>query len=290
VRACLVVAFLTLGTPSPASAQHVVTPAFERDGDVHSALPWRRPRDIGGAGDSLGARRYLLQESPGPSATYWSVLASAALPGAGQVMLRQQRFIPYLAIEAFSWTRYLTHRRDGRKHRDFYRELAANVARRPFTQTPRNGDFEYYERMEHFTESGAFDAVAGGLLDPEPDTTTFNGSMWLLARRTYWLDIDLEPPRDSLAWRLAEAFYRGRAVSQEFRWSWRNAQPQHDEFRRTIRQSNDAFRSSLQDLGFVIANHVLSTVDAYVSVQLRRRRDHELRGTTLRVEVPFPPW
>jgi hypothetical protein len=98
----------------------------------------------------------------------------------------------------------------------------------------------------------------------------------------------MPPARDSLEWRLAEAFYRGRAVVQEFRWSWKNAPLQHEEFRRTIRQSNEAFRSSLQDLGFIIANHVLSTIDAYATVRLRRRQNGVERETTLRVDIPFP--
>ena len=33
-------------------------------------------------------------------------------------------------------------------------------------------------------ESGVFDAVPGGDLDPEPDEATANGATWLLARQT----------------------------------------------------------------------------------------------------------
>jgi hypothetical protein len=271
---------------APVRAQHLASGPLERR--TSAPVSWDHDRATSAnAGGSLGVRSYGLQSPPRP-ARYWSILASAAVPGTGQMMLRQQRFIPYLAVEALFWTRYVSHVRDGRHHRNFYREIAANVARAPFTPNPANGDFAYYERMESFAESGAFDAVEGGLLDPEPDTTTFNGAMWLLARRTYWNDIEAPPSRDSVEWRLAEAFYRGRAVSAEFRWSWTNAPLQHEEFRRTIRQSNEAFRSSLQDLGFIIANHVLSTIDAYASVRLRRRQNGAERETTLRVEIPFP--
>jgi hypothetical protein len=39
-----------------------------------------------------------------------------------------------------------------------------------------------------------------------------------------------------------------------------------------IRESNDANRRALQDLGVIIANHVLSTVDSYITVRLHRER------------------
>jgi hypothetical protein len=47
---------------------------------------------------------------------------------------------------------------------------------------------EYYERMTHYPEAGRYDLVAGGGLEPETDSTTYNGAVWLLARRTYWAD------------------------------------------------------------------------------------------------------
>ena len=62
-----------------------------------------------------------------------------------------------------------------------------------------------------------------------------------------------------------------RAVTPAFLWSWQDAQLEQDVFRRTIARSNDAYRRAAQDLAVVIANHVLSTVDAYVTVRLRGR-------------------
>jgi hypothetical protein len=204
-------------------------------------------------------------------ASAWSIAASAALPGAGQAVLGVDRFVPYLAFEAYSWAQYATHARASRQYRDDYRNLAARVARSAFSIVLAVGDFEYYERMENFVESGVLEMVAGGALDPEPDTTTYNGSVWLLARRTFWRDIDSPPDTSSLEWKRAAEFYLRRAYDQPFRWSWRNAHLEYDEFRRLISRSNDANRKSLQDLGAVLANHVLSTVDAYVTVRLRRR-------------------
>ena len=125
--------------------------------------------------------------------------------------------------------------------------------------------------MSHFLESGAFDQVPGGALDPEPDSTTYNGSMWLLARRTYWPTIDQPPDTSSLEWRQAIDFYTRRAYGRDFLWSWRDAQLEYDEFRRLIRRANDSNRQSFQDLGVVLANHLLSTIDAYITVRVRRR-------------------
>lgn len=188
-------------------------------------------------------------------------------------MLGQQRALPYLAVEAFLLMRYAQHSRDSRREGDRYRTLAARVARAPFGAVHPPGTFEYYETMEEFVESGAFDATPGGDIDPEPDSTTFNGQMWLLARRTFWRDVNVPPPRDSPEWRLAQNFYVNRAVQGSFRWSWRDAQLEYDEFRRTIRRSNEAYRDALADLGAVIANHVLSSMDALVSVRLRTRSE-----------------
>lgn len=204
-------------------------------------------------------------------ATPWAVLASAVIPGTGQALLRQERVVAYLAVEAYSWARFVADAREGRRARASYRNLASEVARRPFSDTRPIGDFDYYERMEKFVESGAFDAIPGGELDPEPDTTTANGAIWLLARQTYWSDPSVPPPRSAPEYGFAEEFYRERAVAPAYRWSWSNARLEYAEFRRSIRRSNNAYRTSLQDLGLVIANHALSTVDAFVTVRLRRR-------------------
>jgi hypothetical protein len=224
-----------------------------------------------------GERNRLLSQMPQRDSarrtTAWAVLASAAIPGAGQAVLKQDRFVAYLAVEAYAWARYIADAREGRRARADYRRLASEVARRPFSNARPIGDFEYYERMEKFVESGAFDAVEGGDLDPEADTTTANGAIWLLARQTFWSDPDAPPPRGSAQYDSAETFYRERAVAPEYRWSWTNARLEYAEFRRTIRRSNNAYRTSLQDLGLVIANHALSTVDAFVTVRLRRQVD-----------------
>ncbi len=201
---------------------------------------------------------------------WWAPLASAALPGAGQLALRQRRFVPYLAVEAFAWVQYVLATKEGRDRQREYQDIARAVARAAFSERPPVGNFEYYERMEQYVESGVFDLVPGGVLEPEVDTTTFNGATWLLARRTYWESPATTPPQDSDAFRRAHAFYTARAVRPAFRWSWRNAQLEQDLFRRTVERSNNGFRRSAEYLGVIIANHVLSAVDAFVTLRLRQ--------------------
>jgi len=173
-----------------------------------------------------------------------------------------------------------------RQHRDGYRDLASRVARAQYSSIRPNGDFEYYEHMTHYPEAGRYDLIAGGALDPETDSTTFNGAVWLLARRTYWSNPSAAPDTASAEWQRAVAFYRSRAYDQLYRWSWTNAPQEYSAFIALIGESNDANRRAMMDLGIVIANHVLSTVDAYITIRLRRDPRRESFG----IEGSFPLW
>ena len=100
-----------------------------------------------------------------------------------------------------------------------------------------------------------------------------------------WADPATPPDTTSTEWMRAVAFYRSRAYDQLYRWSWSQAPVEYSEFKGLIRESNDANRRALQDLGVIIANHVLSTVDAYITVRLRRNT--ESNGFALRGSIPF---
>ena len=225
----------------------------------------------------------LVQETvPSP----WSVALSAVLPGSGQAMVGSSRAVPYLAIEAFAWTSFVRHSLQYRRRRDGYRDLAARVARAPFSVARPNGDFAYYERMTQYLESGRHDLISGGALEPETDTTTYNGAVWLLARRTYWSNPSIAPEPTTPEWMRAVSFYQARAYDQLYRWSWTNAPQEYSAFLSLIGESNDANRLAMLDLGVVIANHVLSTVDAYITLRLRRdplRREFAVEG-----QLPLP--
>lgn len=198
-----------------------------------------------------------------------ATLASAILPGAGQALLRSGRAFIYVGIEAVSWVRYSRQQNDGDRFRARYRELSRSVARAPFNPAGPDGDWDYYERMEKFAASGAFDRVPGGDVDPESDPSTYNGSIWLLARQTYWRDSDTPQDPSSPEFQSALAFYTRRAVPSDLRWSWVGAADGFQQYRRSVAASNTAFKRAEQTAGLIIANHILSAVDAYVAVRMR---------------------
>jgi hypothetical protein len=206
-----------------------------------------------------------------PRPPWWAPLASAAAPGSGQAILGQKRWLPYLAFEAWAWIQYIDTRREGGRRRREYQSIARDVARSRFPGPYPVGDFEYYEHMLKSVESGNFDVLPGGEIDPETDTTTYNGRRWLDARRLFWEDPNNAPEVGSPAYRSALEFYQGNAIPTQYRWSWRSATLEYDTFRRTIVRSNVAYKRSVEYLGVIIANHALSAVDAFVTLRLRTR-------------------
>lgn len=204
------------------------------------------------------------------AAPWWAPVASAVVPGAGQFVMGQQRSVGYLVAEGYLLLQALGARRDGDRQREAYRALAATVARKRFAAQPAVGDWDYYESMEKYLESGLFDRVPGGAVDPETDVTTFNGARWLLARQIYWRDPQVAPAAGSAEYQRAIAFYEARAVRDAFRWSWRDAQLEQDLYRQTIAEANRSYQRAVTMTGMVWMNHLVSLVDAYVAVRVRR--------------------
>ncbi len=197
--------------------------------------------------------------------------ASAVIPGTGQLLNNQDRGLVYLAAEVLLLNRYFSSRSTGNRERDRFRELAFTIARAPFAPTVRDTVFEYFEQVGMFVESGPFDADPGPGFSPPLDETTFNGQVWALARKTFFPDPDNPPDQESEEFLRALEFYRDRAVGPNFLWSWQDADSDRDLFRRSIRESDAAFRRATQQIGLVLVNHLLSTVDAFVSQRLSRR-------------------
>lgn len=221
-------------------------------------------RDVGAGIEPRAGRK--------PSALVAAV-SSAILPGLGQLLLRQKRSALYLAAEAAGLAYYVSQNSDGNRQRGLYRNLARTVARATLSPDGPDGSWDYYEHMEKFVASGVFDRIEGGALDPETDHDTFNGAMWLLARQTFWRDPDSSPPLESEEYRSALAFYKSRAVTPEFLWSWSQSPEAFQKYRAAIDESNSAFRKAGQTASVLIANHFLSAVDAYASVRMRVRRN-----------------
>jgi len=261
------VVLLALNTP--AAAQRVLPPTIPPL--VHRAAPPAR-------GDT----------SVAGNVPWYAPLASLAVPGLGQALLGDDRALAYVAVEVYALLEYRAQRSEALRGQSRYREIARDVARAIFPGPRATGPFEYYEAMRRYTESGAFDRVQGGDVDPEIDETTYNGSIWRLARDTYWSDPSVPPPQDSEAYRAAVSLYLQRAVLPEYQWSWRDASLEHDLYRTTIDRSNRAFRRARTQFGILLANHLLSMADAFATVRVRYPSGAGHNAWEIEIGIPWP--
>src|SRR6266571_8594037 len=143
-------------------------------------------------------------------------LASLLVPGTGKLLAHQDRGAVYLAAEVYLVSRFAQLDREAMAEAQRFQNLAFDVARRTYGHVRSDTIFENYEQMERFAESGAYDADPGGAFVPETDSVTYNGSVWLLARRTYWEDPNVPPDPTSPQYWKALQFYQARAVGPNF--------------------------------------------------------------------------
>lgn len=219
----------------------------------------RQPRTVPSPTATLPA----LQTTVSPGAAF---LMSAVLPGAGQYVQGADRWFPYLVVEAWSVFTFLDQRAEARAFERRYRDLAWSVARRGSTPPRRDSVFEYYEDMTRFGASGLYDADTGQPgVQPERDLETFNGELWGLARALF---VD---PQQALA------YYESRAIAASFSWAWGDSNLERQVFVELIRESDEAFRHATTALGILVANHMVSAIDALVLARLRSARTGERR-------------
>jgi hypothetical protein len=197
-------------------------------------------------------------------------LFSSLLPGSGQWVLGQDRWLPYAVAEGLAWIRFVDWRRLGDDYRNAYRDLAWQVARREATGLRRDGDFGYYEAMTRFSASGRFDSDPDRPgIQPETDPATFNGRVWGLAREIHFAAGEVEPPEGSPEYLRALDYYLGRGVTDDLRWDWEGNVAGQGAFRSLIRESDESFRRSTTMVGVLLANRFLSAMDALLSARLR---------------------
>lgn len=210
---------------------------------------------------SVSPREPQAPEWSGPSTS--ATLRSLALPGWGQWVLGQRRGAAYAAAEAALWVVWADRRARAGDLRRGYRDLAWTTARGG-TGDRRDGPWSYYETLTKWKRSGAFDRdpSAPGI-QPEEDPATFNGSVWSLARAIHLGGGGGGPgdPRHAAA----VAWYGERAYGPDFLWDWTGRDQALAEYRDLIDGSDRRFRQATTALGAVLANHLFSAADAFLS-------------------------
>lgn len=192
---------------------------------------------------------------------------SLVLPGWGQLALGQRRAWGYLAVEVALWAYWADRRSAGADARRAYRDLAWSRARLA-AGVRVDGDWAYYETLEEWTRSGAYDADPSRPgVQPEQDATSFNGYVWSLARGQY-LPGDGPPDEGDPRYTRALAYYEERAYGAAYLWDWSGKEGELARYKGLIRESDDRFQRATTALGAVLANHFLSATDAFLSARL----------------------
>jgi hypothetical protein len=235
--------------------------------------------DLLAAMDARGASGPSPWPQAGPDVSAGrATLFSAVVPGAGQHLLGQNRKWVYLALEAAGWIFYVDRRSKGNDLAVAYRDFAWAEARIQLGDRV-DGDFDYYEKLTQWEESGLFDAdpqTPG--IQPETDPATYNGSIWELASSLFLPGGPSTPPSDP-GYQRAIEYYSARGYSTEFLWDWTGTGGAQAEYGDIISESDSRYRQATNVLGVIIANHVVSSVDAYLSA----------RGVPTPTEVRFAP-
>jgi hypothetical protein len=178
-------------------------------------------------------------------------LFSLVVPGAGQHVLGQDRKWAYLALEIAGWAFFVERRRGGSDYRDRYRDLAWETARIQGAARV-DGNFEYYERLAHWTRSGAFDRDASSPgVQPELDDATFNGFVWARARGIFFGGASNVPETDP-AYQSALAYYGAEAYAPALLWDWTGAPAAQEEYAQLLETSDSRFRQATTVIWVVI--------------------------------------
>jgi hypothetical protein len=217
----------------------------------------------------------------------WYAPIASIVPGAGQAILHQQRSLGYVVAETFLLIGAVRASREANSARNEYRRLASEVARASFGTNRPRALWKYYETLEstEYPSSGEYDLNLGGKFTPETDLTTYNGRQWLQARETFWASPTVVPPETSAEYQKAIAFYQAGAYSGSFRWSWRDHSLEQAAYIQAIKDANRSEQRFVSATGLVIANSLVSVIDAYINVRVRRYGGAGLWAITLKTKI-----
>lgn len=220
----------------------------------------------GSAGSGFSPRAATATHAIGEGEAF---LSSLVVPGLAQYRQGQRRWIAYAGLEVLSAVLHLSARADALHLRDVYRDFAWSAARSGSSTEPRrDGDFEYYERLTQWMTSGRWDAdpVLDGV-QPESDPSTYNGSVWALATQIF--DLDPMVPQQSPGYARAMDYYRDNGYGPRFLWAWREGTGDRLHLSSLISRSDTRFKDARLALGVLVANHVVSAVDGFITARLR---------------------
>ena len=106
--------------------------------------------------------------------------------------------------------------------------------------------------------------------------------------REAYLDRLFETGQVRAAYQSALAYYDVRAYDSAFLWDWSAVPGGREELGQLISASDDRYRQATTALGLVIANHLISAADAYLSA--RGGRPSVRLGFEPRMTVGGPAW
>ena len=232
---------LLVGLPQEARAQR------------HRSWSWQTEPTFG---------TYERQEIEPPSAA--DALWSLAVPGLGQHRQGRATKWIFLAVEVAAWSVYLERRADGGDLRDDYRDFAWEHARLQ-AGARVDGDFEYYETLSKWEQSGAFDRDTDATgIQPQEGSETYNGMIWARAQGIF-LGGGGQPGDPGFAQALE--YYQQRAYGAGFLWNWSPDPDGRAQLGELISESDSRFRQATTAMGIVIANHVAAAVEAFVEAR-----------------------
>jgi hypothetical protein len=237
----------------------------------HSPSPVWEAALAGIPPDGQGTILTGQQLAPAAISPTRALLYSGVLPGWGQQRLNKIRWLGFMAVELAGWAFLWERQRTGHDFRTRYRDLAWFVARRGTLGERMDGDFEYYEALGEYRASGTFDEdpYVGGV-QPETDTTTFNGALWSLAREIFLVPGEEGTPGPgSSEYDQAMDYYADWSIGPEFQWDWNGDEVSRAEYDRLIRRSDAALRQVTTLVGVILANHLAAAFDAFITARLR---------------------